>query len=249
MPPNDGAAGVSAVVLAAGAGSRLRDAAPVKPLVEVDGRPLIQHVLAALGEAGVKRAYIVTGHSAEILAVRLDEMSAQLPLTLEIIVNPDFHLSNGISVLAAKSHAKQPFILTMADHLFDPEIVRLLLANGLGDNALVLAVDRRIENPDVDLEDVTRVATKNGRILRIGKGLAEFDAFDTGLFYATPALFEALARIREEKGDASLSNGVQRLADEGRAAVLDIGARFWLDVDDAAMLARAGNYATKYSRR
>ena len=48
----------TAVILAAGEGSRLRASAPYKPLCPVAGRPLIAHALEGLAEAGLKRAIV-----------------------------------------------------------------------------------------------------------------------------------------------------------------------------------------------
>jgi NDP-sugar pyrophosphorylase family protein len=56
-----------AVLLAAGRGKRLRpytDHTP-KPLLPVDGRPLLDHTLEAVAKAGIKRVCLVTHHLAE----------------------------------------------------------------------------------------------------------------------------------------------------------------------------------------
>ena len=56
-----------AMVLAAGMGTRLRpltDTMP-KPLVKVDGKPLLDHVLDRLADAGVERAVVNVHHFAE----------------------------------------------------------------------------------------------------------------------------------------------------------------------------------------
>ena len=55
---------LSAVVLAAGHGTRMRSARP-KPLHRLCGRPMILHVLDALAELPIDRVVVVVGHRAE----------------------------------------------------------------------------------------------------------------------------------------------------------------------------------------
>jgi bifunctional UDP-N-acetylglucosamine pyrophosphorylase/glucosamine-1-phosphate N-acetyltransferase len=54
---------LSAVVLAAGEGTRMRSAIP-KPLHSLCGRPMVVHVLDALAELGIERVVVVVGHGA-----------------------------------------------------------------------------------------------------------------------------------------------------------------------------------------
>jgi histidinol-phosphate phosphatase family protein len=56
--------GLVALVLAGGAGTRLRPvvADRPKPLAPVDGQPFLDHVLQQLADAGVRRAVLCTGH-------------------------------------------------------------------------------------------------------------------------------------------------------------------------------------------
>lgn len=64
-----------AVVLAAGQGSRLRpltDDVP-KPLLPIDGRPVIERVLDQLGAAGVHQVMVVVGYRAGLLRSHLEE--------------------------------------------------------------------------------------------------------------------------------------------------------------------------------
>ncbi|MDE3087633.1 MAG: NTP transferase domain-containing protein, partial [Acidobacteriota bacterium] len=81
-PALDGAAGrpgggepgrrLSAVVLAAGEGTRMRSARP-KPLHRLCGRPMVLHVLDALAELSVARVVVVVGHRAEWVTKTLVE--------------------------------------------------------------------------------------------------------------------------------------------------------------------------------
>ncbi len=217
------------LIIAAGHGSRLRDISPSKPLTPVAGMPLIERVIRAAAAGGATRFVVATGHE----AARLEAFLAGLPFEIEPARVADWDLPNGHSVLAGAGRIAGDYLLTMSDHLFDPEIVRALIAAPPA--ALTLAVDRDLAGPLLDLDDATKVETgEAGAIVRIGKMLARFDAIDTGLFRATPALADAIGA-----GGGSLSEGVQRLADKGAAATLDVTGLSWLDVDDSAALAKA----------
>jgi len=220
---------MNCLIIAAGYGSRLRDVSPSKPLTPVAGVPLIEHVIRAAAAGGARGFTVVTGHEAE----RVEAFLAGLDFPIETVRLADWTLANGHSVVAGSRAIGGDYLLMMSDHLFDPAIVRRLIAAPPA--ALTLAVDRDLAGPLLDMDDATKVETgKDGAIARIGKTLERFDAIDTGLFRATPALADAI-----RGGDGSLSGGVQRLADEGRAQTLDVTGARWLDVDDPAALAKA----------
>jgi bifunctional UDP-N-acetylglucosamine pyrophosphorylase/glucosamine-1-phosphate N-acetyltransferase len=61
----------AAVVLAAGEGIRMRSQLP-KVLHPLAGRPMLEHVLAALSAAGIDEQVVVTGHDAEKVEAALD---------------------------------------------------------------------------------------------------------------------------------------------------------------------------------
>ena len=72
---------VSAIVLAAGEGVRMRSDRP-KPLHLLCGRPMIMHVLGALAGLTVRRTVIVVGHGAERVTKKVQEESpAELNVT------------------------------------------------------------------------------------------------------------------------------------------------------------------------
>jgi len=220
---------MKALIIAAGHGSRLRELSPSKPLTPVAGVPLIERAIRAAAEGGATSFTVVTGHEAERVETFLATLTA---FRIETARVADWNLPNGHSVLAGAGAIGGDYLLMMADHLFDSAIVRHLIHAPPA--PLILAVDRDLANPLLDMEDATKVETgADGAILSIGKSLERFDAIDTGLFRATPALAEAL------QGGGGLSDGVQRLADQGLAWTLDVTGLCWFDVDDPAGLAQA----------
>lgn len=228
----------------AGVGSRLGSSALAKPLVPIGGRPLITYVFEALAKAGVRTIHAVLGATAERLTAELRPL---LPagVSLNPIFNPDWQKQNGVSVLCAEAHVRQPFFLTMGDHLFEFALLEALLAQPSREG-VSLAVDRKIESI-FDLDDATKVQTDGTRIVAIGKTLATFDAIDTGVFLCAPAIFSYLSRARRE-GDCSLSDGMRLMAAEGNARAIDIGDAWWQDVDTPEMLARAEEESARLRR-
>jgi len=229
---------MNCLIIAAGHGSRLRDISPSKPLTPVAGVPLIEHVARAAAAGGASAFTVVTGHEAERLEAFLADLSERLGLPIKTVRIADWDRPNGHSVLAGAAAIAGDYLLMMSDHLFDPSIMRVLL--GAPPAALTLAVDRDLANPLLDMDDATKVALgPDGAILRIGKTLEQCDAIDIGLFRATPALADAIRAAVADGGAGSLSDGVQRLADQGEAMTVDIEGARWLDVDDPVALAKA----------
>ena len=222
----------TAVLLAAGEGTRLRDMAAVKPLCPVAGRPLIDHALHGFAAAGLTRAVVVLGY--ERAAVEAHLAAHDWPLAVETVTT-DHLLPNGVSARAASPVlGDEPVLLAMCDHLVAPALYARMAAAGAGEG-LRLGVDRRLDHDWVDPDDVTRVKTEGDRIVALGKGIADYDAHDTGVFAVGPALFAALAGLP----DPSLTDGVRVLAARGLASVVDCSDLDWIDVDDPPALAKA----------
>lgn len=240
--------GLKCLIIAAGKGSRLQSRGESKPLIPLLGIPLIERVIRSAMEAGVDEFFVVTGHQGEQLSHFLTHLANRLAIQITPLVNDDWDKDNGLSVLKAREVLHEPFLLLMADHLFDPRWVRELTALELGDGEIALGVDCKLHNPLIDMEDVTRVsledddaksAEKNSKnICAIGKELTDFNGFDTGIFLCSAAIFEALEKSQAKHNDTTLSGAIQILATEGRAkAILMDG--FWIDVDDPAAFEKA----------
>ena len=227
------------LIIAAGAGSRLRQAGPIKPLHPILGIPLIERAIRTAHAAGVDTFYVVVGHEANTVARFLESLACRLGVTITPIFNPHWHLyENGYSVLLARDILTEPFLLLMSDHLFDDAILTRLLSISLPPGGIALAVDGELNNPLVDHDDVCRVYHEGGLIRDIGKHLTRYNGYDTGAFLCSPALFTALEDVFAE-GQSTLSDAVRRLAVENRALAIDVSGCFWIDVDTPEMIRKA----------
>jgi len=227
------------LIIAAGKGMRLRSRGDVKPLIPILGVPLIERVIRSALQAGADEFYVVSGYQQQQVGAFLSRLADLLVVRINPLINENYEKENGLSVLRAREYLHEPFLLLMADHLFDPSIARKVMGFPLTDGEIALGVDGNIRNPLIDLDDVTRVKTEGGMIRDIGKDLTDFTGFDTGIFLCTSAIFNALEQCARECHDTSLSGAVRVLAAEGRARALDVSGYFSIDVDDDAALRRA----------
>lgn len=218
-----------ALIIAAGRGSRLKNGDDLpKPLVEVAGVPLLKRTLLSAKRAGIQEFVVVIGYRG--LEIRnAIESDGQIDVDIEWVYNREWTRGNGLSVLAAQQALDEPFVLMMADHLFDPEILAQLRSFPIGPNEVALCVDSRLDEV-LDMDDATKVVCAADRVEEIGKELESFNAIDTGLFLCTPALFPALEQSVAQ-GDESLSGGIRILAAKDEMRAMDCGDRFWQDVD------------------
>ena len=224
------------LILAAGNGSRiasLSGSAP-KPLVSLYGASLLEHILLSAQAAGIEKFVIVVGYRADAIRRWFAERSLG-GISVTLVENPEYHKANGVSALAARELLKNPFLLLMADHIFEPKTAHALLQQTLGDDEAILGVDYNIDRI-FDLEDATKVKVQGNKIVAIGKDLLRYDALDTGMFLCSPTLLQRLESAKRN-GDCSLSDGMRQLAREGKLRAFDVGEGRWQDVDTPAAFA------------
>jgi 1L-myo-inositol 1-phosphate cytidylyltransferase len=227
-----------ALVLAAGNGDRFQNHSRQSKLLQpVLGQPLIIRTLESARAAGVATAEVVLGYQADRLQPVI-EAHTPAGLRVRFSYNPDWHLENGVSVLAARRALEnRRFALLMGDHLFEPDVLARLLRAEAGPGESLLAIDSR-PAPKALADEATKVRMSGSRIVAIGKELTEYDALDTGMFVCSPTVFEAIDASRIA-GDTTLSGGIRELARRGLMRGVDIGDASWYDIDTMADLEHA----------
>jgi CTP:molybdopterin cytidylyltransferase MocA len=109
---------VDAVVMAAGEGRRLRPLTELwpKPVLPIDGKPVVETLLAELAAAGIERAWIVTGHLAEQVERIADEADPRP--ALRFVRQPQALGSGDAVARALAMGAQPPLVVTAADTVF-----------------------------------------------------------------------------------------------------------------------------------
>ena len=132
---------MKAMILAAGFGTRLRPLTETipKPLIEINGKPLIEYTLGAVKKAGVREVIINLHHLGNKIQDRLGDGS-RYGLALRYSPEPVIRGTGG-ALLQARAFLDEPFFLINGDILFDLDLTLLppLLAEKQAGAVMVLA--------------------------------------------------------------------------------------------------------------
>jgi CTP:molybdopterin cytidylyltransferase MocA len=138
---------VQAVVLAAGEGRRMRPLSErwPKPVLPIDGRPVIASLLRELAAAELTEVIVVTGHLAEQVEGLLGDGSAY-GVELRYARQPRPDGSADAVKRAVDAGARPPFLVSAADTLYTPgdvaRFAQAFLSSGTA-SALAFAPDGR----------------------------------------------------------------------------------------------------------
>jgi len=131
----------TAVILAAGLGSRLGQRSAVRPkaFTEVGGVPLIRRSLEILTAHGIGQVIIGTGHHSEWF-----ERLARTCPGLHCVHNPDYARSGSLYTLSRlRDVVAEDFLLLEADLVYERRAVGALLAAPSADAVLVAGLTSR----------------------------------------------------------------------------------------------------------
>ena len=225
----------TAMVLAAGMGTRMRpltDTKP-KPLVEVAGRALIDHVLDRLGEAGVERAVVNVHH----LAWQIEQHLASRKKP-KIVISDERGLllgTGGGLVKALPALGDAPFYLINSDTIWidgvQPNLARLAETfDAASMDTLLLLAPTTGSIGYAGRGDFAFAA--DGRLTRRGeRDIAPF--VYAGAAILAPRLFD-----RAPEGEFALTDLFARAAEQGRLHGLRLEG-LWMHVGTPDAIAQA----------
>ncbi len=144
--------------MAAGEGRRLRPLTErwAKPVLPIDGRPVIVTLLHELAAAGIERTVVVVGH----LAGQVEELLDGLPGERRFVTQPE---TLGSADAVARAAAAPPYLVTAADTVFRRgDIARFAAAADGAGGAIAI---RRRPGPQPPHRQAVRV--EGGRVTRV----------------------------------------------------------------------------------
>ncbi|HWA78292.1 MAG TPA: phosphocholine cytidylyltransferase family protein [Polyangiaceae bacterium] len=205
---------MKAIIIGAGRGSRLgheTDHIP-KTLVEVVGRPMLDHILDALAAGGFTRKDVVfvCGYAEAVVRERYPDLT--------FVRNADWEKNNILaSLLCAREHLQSGFVSTYADIVYEPGVVERLVR---AKEDIVLGCDTdwrrryvgRTQHPETDAEKLT---ADGRRVTALSRRIPSEAA--NGEFIGVMKLSAAGARSLCDAFDAAKAQYAGRDYREGRS--------------------------------
>jgi len=219
---------MKAVILAAGLGKRMRPLTKDKPkaLVELKGKPLLEHVLESLKKAGVKEALIVIGFKGSSIRKRFGKQFGGMKLSYVVQRVP---MGTAHAVLKAKGRVEGRFLVGSADVIVSPSLWKKLAGKKGFDAVVAVRPERNVQSFGVAL-------VKGQRLLQLvekPRKKLESGLVNAGAYSFSQRIFPALEATRvSSRGEFELTDSINALASKGKAGFvlykgkcLDIGTK------------------------
>lgn len=244
---------MKAVILAAGKGTRMRDLTNEipKPMLRVQGRPILEHILGGLLEAGVREICIVTGWKDEVIQRHFSDGSrwqARIHYVRQEVQN-----GTGAATHRAREFVgNDDFLLTYGDILVRPSTYARMIQrfhSGAFTGVVTVTQGEDVTKGGLNFFDqdfcLTRVIEKPGpaQLAELTRhGLLKPGVpvhYNAGIYIFRPLVFEFTAQLRKSpRGEYELTDAISGMVDAGhRLAGLEIEGR-WVDVRDPDVLAQ-----------
>ncbi|HMC26034.1 MAG TPA: nucleotidyltransferase family protein [Candidatus Udaeobacter sp.] len=228
-----------AVILAAGRGTRMRELTNdvPKPMIEVRGKPVLQHIVQGLRNAGVRKFLIIVGYHAEAVRNFFGDGRSH-NVAIEYATQTVQDGTGRVVNLARSFVGDSPFILSYGDILISPVNYNRVV-NLPDDCEAILTVTRGEDvskggavfvNEQMELVDL-REKTKPGE--------PTSPWYNAGLYAFRQSIFEFIAKLEPSpRGEYELTDAIRDLAHSGKKVkALELTGE-WADVRDPEILAR-----------
>jgi UDP-N-acetylglucosamine diphosphorylase / glucose-1-phosphate thymidylyltransferase / UDP-N-acetylgalactosamine diphosphorylase / glucosamine-1-phosphate N-acetyltransferase / galactosamine-1-phosphate N-acetyltransferase len=228
-----------AVLLAAGRGTRMRDLTEAlpKPMLEVRGKPVLQHIVEGLRETGLTNLLVVVGWRADVVKGYFGDGS-KLGVRIQYETQTIQDGTGRVVALARDFVAADPFVLCYGDILIAPRNYRQICDALTGAEA-VISVKRTDDvsqggavfvNEKFELTDL-REKPKPGE--------PTSPWYNAGVYAFRPTIFDYIEKLKPSpRGEYELTDAVRKLALAGKKVqALEITGD-WVDVRDPEILAQ-----------
>lgn len=203
----------------------LTEAIP-KPMIRVSGKPLLEHILDRLREAGIESAAIVTGYRGEMIR----EYFEQYPLPISWFTQEVLDGTASAVRLAKSFVGSDSFVLTFGDIWCDAADYRGLMAGLTGDVEAVLGV-RKVDDPWQGAAVYEHGGAVEKIIEKPEKGTSMTNWNSAGLYAFRAGVFGELERVQKSaRGEYEITSAIEQMIEGGKKLRIYAIEGVWRDV-------------------
>jgi dTDP-glucose pyrophosphorylase len=228
-----------AVLLAAGRGTRMRELTQElpKPMLPVRGKPVLQHIVEGLRDAGLADFLIIVGWRAEVVRDFFGDgskLGVRVEYTNQVVQDG----TGKVVELAREFAGSDPFVLSYGDILIAAENYPRIVGRLPGAEAVV-SVKRN--------EDVTQggavFVNENFELIDLREKPKPEEPtspwYNAGVYAFRASIFEYIAKLeRSPRGEFELTDAIRHLALDGHKVRAFELEGDWADVRDPEILAQ-----------
>ncbi|MBS3742295.1 MAG: phosphocholine cytidylyltransferase family protein [Candidatus Cloacimonetes bacterium] len=229
----------TAIILAAGRGSRLKERTleKPKPMTKINNIPIIDNLIEELINQKIKNIIIVIGYMAEKFKKHLKRFEDRTNLIF--ITNPDFDKTNNIySLWLAKKHLRQGFFLFEADIFCEENLINELVSSR---HHNIIVVDKFTKEMDGTVVELTEDNIVKEMYLKRhqGKGFSYYQKYKTVNFYKFGSYYvqnhlipKMKEHIKRQDVNVYYEQIIKEDIDEGyQFYALQTGSNLWWEID------------------
>ncbi|WP_254272358.1 bifunctional sugar-1-phosphate nucleotidylyltransferase/acetyltransferase [Haloarcula marina] len=214
----------TAVVLAAGEGTRLRPLTRnrPKPMLPAGNRPILEHVFDALVDAGIDELVVVVGYKRDRVQDHFGPTYRDVPITY---VTQEKQLGSGHALLQAKDAVDGPVLVLNGDRLIDVGTVEAVATRHEETDDPALAV--------VERQDTSRygaVEVRDGIISDLVEKPreGEYRLINGGVYAFPESIFDAIEETPRQAGELALTDTLADLIERNHVRGVEVDG-MWVD--------------------
>jgi UDP-N-acetylglucosamine diphosphorylase / glucose-1-phosphate thymidylyltransferase / UDP-N-acetylgalactosamine diphosphorylase / glucosamine-1-phosphate N-acetyltransferase / galactosamine-1-phosphate N-acetyltransferase len=238
---------MKAVILAAGKGKRLRPitATRPKPLIPIAGKPLLEHTILSLKEAGISSILLIVGYKEDMIKEYFKDGVENFGVKIDYITQTEHLGTAHAAKYAIDFVGKDDFLLMYGDILVEGKTFKNIIKEfkRLKPEGIISLI--RVENPEefgiITLNDknfVEKVTEKPSQGSDLG------NLANAGIYIFTPLIFKAILETKKSiRGEYEFTDSMELLISQFGGKIKGyILEDFWSDIGLPWQVLEANTY-------
>ncbi|MHA2399304.1 MAG: bifunctional sugar-1-phosphate nucleotidylyltransferase/acetyltransferase [Promethearchaeota archaeon] len=227
---------MKAVILLAGEGKRLRPITSTrpKPMIPLNGKPLLEHTVIGLNKAGIDHFIFVVGYKESLIKNHFKAVSNKLNIKIEYVTQ-DRYLGTAHAVNFAKDFIEdESFLIIYGDIFVDPDAYDTILKSFNAEKYDGLITLYEVNNPQdygvISLNSnglVEKIVEKPPKELKMG------NLINAGIYIFSKLIFKAIEKTGKSiRNEYEFTDSMEILINQlnGKILGITISNYFWNDI-------------------